>query len=177
MRKRGPGAPPSATKDITTSSSMDGRAVRRDSIRQPFPSPPGRNGTGAVHAGTPRSASVCSRSVYKQQQAFKRRKKEHNWRCHQSVPNIVAGSGPICMYKKCPGFKIKKDTVRAHQTKYRCEECSIDKGIEFWLCNTVKGVEGSKKIVNCHQKYHIEMCMETSTSAAESTVDSDLTEE
>jgi hypothetical protein len=31
MRKRGYGAPPSATKDITTSSSPDGRAIHKDS--------------------------------------------------------------------------------------------------------------------------------------------------
>jgi hypothetical protein len=33
MRKRGYGAPPSATKDNSTSSSPDGRAVRKDSGR------------------------------------------------------------------------------------------------------------------------------------------------
>jgi hypothetical protein len=77
MRKRGYGAPPSATKDISTSSSSDGRAVRKDSGRQPLNSPPAANGTGAVHTGTPRSltSDVCNRTVYKQQQAFKKWKR------------------------------------------------------------------------------------------------------
>jgi hypothetical protein len=34
MRKRGTGAPPNPTKDITTSSSVDGRKVRKDSKQQ-----------------------------------------------------------------------------------------------------------------------------------------------
>jgi hypothetical protein len=55
----------------------------------------------------------------------------------------------------------------------RREECSIDKGIDFWLCNTVK----KDKVVNCHQKYHSEMCVETTGGATESAVDSGLTEE
>jgi hypothetical protein len=70
MRKRGYGAPPSATKDISTSYSPDGRAVRKDSGRQPFNSPPAAHGTGAVHIGTSRSLTfdICSRTVvYKQQ--------------------------------------------------------------------------------------------------------------
>jgi hypothetical protein len=53
-RQRGTGAPPSTTKDITTSSSMDSRAVGKDSVRRPFESAPAAHGTGAVHAGTPR---------------------------------------------------------------------------------------------------------------------------
>jgi hypothetical protein len=72
MRKRGYGAPPSATKDISTSSSPDGRAVRKDSGWQPFISRPSAHGTGAVHTGTPRSltSDICSRTVCKQQKAF-----------------------------------------------------------------------------------------------------------
>jgi hypothetical protein len=79
MRKRGYGAPPSATKDISTSSSPDGRAVRKDSGRQPFNSPPSAQGTGAVHTGTPHSltSDICSRTVYKQQKACKKRKRRH----------------------------------------------------------------------------------------------------
>jgi hypothetical protein len=50
---------------------------------------------------------------------------------------------------------------------YRCEECSIDKGIDFWLCNTVK----KDIVVNYHQ------CVETPGGATESAVDSELTEE
>jgi hypothetical protein len=135
-----------------------------------------------VHSGTSRSCSsdTSSRGKLKQQVAFKRRKKQHTWRSHQSVPNLVTGSGPRCRYKKCPGLNIKKQSIRPLQTRYRCEECSIDKGIEFWLCNTVK----ADKVVNCHQKYHIEMRIkilgsynERAGSATESAVDSELTEE
>ena len=39
LRKRGYGVSLKATKDITTSSSVDGRKVRSDSVRQPFTSP------------------------------------------------------------------------------------------------------------------------------------------
>jgi hypothetical protein len=36
MRQRGYGAPPSATKDITTSSSSEGKQVRRDSVHHSY---------------------------------------------------------------------------------------------------------------------------------------------
>jgi hypothetical protein len=49
MRQRRYGAPPSATKDITTSSSGEGRSIQSDSNRQPFETQPGPHGTGALH--------------------------------------------------------------------------------------------------------------------------------
>jgi hypothetical protein len=65
-----------------------------------------------------------------------------------------------------------------HQIRYRCEECSIDKGTDFWLCDTIKVIGGKNKTVNCHMRYHADMCLETTTgSATESAVDSELTEE
>jgi hypothetical protein len=85
---------------------------------------------------------------------------------------LLTGSGPHCMYKKCSGLKIKKKIIRPHQTKYRCEECSIDKETDFGLCNTIKVIGGKNKTVNCHMRYHADMCLET-----ESAVDSELTEE
>jgi hypothetical protein len=120
MRKRGTGIPPNATKDTTTSSSVDGRTIRKDSKQQNFPSPPPARGTGGVHSGTPRSCSsdTSSRGKLKQQAAFKRRKKQHTWRSHQSVPNLVTGSGPRCRYKQCPGLNIKKQSIRPLQTRY-----------------------------------------------------------
>jgi hypothetical protein len=51
MRQRGYGASPSATKDITASSSTEGKQVCRDSVRQPFVPETLGNGTGAVHTG------------------------------------------------------------------------------------------------------------------------------
>jgi hypothetical protein len=59
MRKRGYGAPPSVTKDISTSSSPDGRAVRKDPGQQPFNSPPAAHGTGAVHTGRRGLSETC----------------------------------------------------------------------------------------------------------------------
>jgi hypothetical protein len=176
MRKRGTGAPPNPTKDITTSSSVDGRTIRKDSKQQKFPSPPSAHGTGGVHTGTARSSTSCTRTIYKQQNTFKRRKTQHRWMCHQSVPNVVTGSGPNCRYRKYPGLKTNV-SKRSYQTKYRCEECSINKGVEFWLCNTVKKVDGKQKKIECHLKYHAEMCFETTSSTTESSVASELTEE
>jgi hypothetical protein len=56
---------------------MDGRAVCKDSVRRPFESDPAAHGTGAVHGGTPCSSptTVCPRSIYKKQHAFKKRQK------------------------------------------------------------------------------------------------------
>ena len=59
MRHRGCPAPPSATKDITTSSSQEGRKVRTDSIRQPFV-PEHANGTGAVQISNPQPLDYSS---------------------------------------------------------------------------------------------------------------------
>jgi hypothetical protein len=76
IRQRGVGAPPSATKNLDSSCSGEGRGIRSDSTRPAFLSP-GAHCTGAVHGGTPRSSpsTVCPRALYKQQLAFKRRKK------------------------------------------------------------------------------------------------------
>jgi hypothetical protein len=53
-RKRKCNAPPSTTtKDISTSSSTEGRKVRTDSIQEPFASTTSAHGTGAVHAAVP----------------------------------------------------------------------------------------------------------------------------
>jgi hypothetical protein len=93
---------------------------------------------------------------------------------------VVTGSGPICIHKKCPGLKIIKKTRWPYQTKYRCEECSIDeKGVDFWLCNTVKTVDKKQKAIECHMRYHAEkeFIITDSTESTESSVVSDLTEE
>jgi hypothetical protein len=52
MRQRGYGAPPSATKDITTSSSGEGRTIQSDPDCQPFDTPPGPHGTRGIHTST-----------------------------------------------------------------------------------------------------------------------------
>ena len=50
MQLRKCGASPGATKDITTSSSQEGRKVRSDSVRQPYIQQHA-HGTGAVRLG------------------------------------------------------------------------------------------------------------------------------
>jgi hypothetical protein len=55
MRKRKCGPPPGASKDISTSSSTEGKKVRTDSIQQIFAST-----TGAVHAALPQPIDYTS---------------------------------------------------------------------------------------------------------------------
>jgi len=83
------GAPPSATKDITTSSSQEGRKVRSDSARQPY-IPKHAHGIGAVQAGFPQPIDYSSpHGQHYQQCAFSRRRLQQPWRVHQSVPMLV----------------------------------------------------------------------------------------
>jgi hypothetical protein len=146
--------PPSATKDITTTSfSTDGRKICTDLIKQPRPPPIGANGTEAIHTGTSQSSDVSSRAFFKQQITFGREKKQQPGRSHQSVAMIVKNN-PYCQYKKRPGLNIQKQTTQTYRTNYRCEECSIDKGTDVWLCNTVKSINGKQTKVQCHIRYH-----------------------
>ena len=183
MRQRKCGPPPSATKDITTSSSQEGRKVRTDSVRQSYIPDVGAHGTGAVHARVPQPIDYSSpRGRHYQQCAFSRRRLLHPWRVHQPVPMLVRGldnkgSGPRCQYKKCLGFEQDAVTRVSFKTIYRCEECSMNKNTDVWLCHTTKKLNGQQTIVSCHLKYHTEMCFETTDSATESAVDSELTEE
>jgi hypothetical protein len=89
---------------------------------------------------------------------------------------MIVKNESYCRYKKCPGLNIKKQTVRTYQTKYRCEECSIEKGIDVWLCNTVKNINKKPKKIECHMRYHAEIKF-TITSSTECSVISDLTDE
>jgi hypothetical protein len=106
-RERGVGAPPSATKNLYSTCSGEGRKVRIDSNRPAFTSPTAAHGRGAVHTGGARSSDASSRGAYKQQQAFKKRKRLQPGRVHQPIPCIVrgksntSGSGVRCMYSKC----------------------------------------------------------------------------
>jgi hypothetical protein len=70
MRQRGVGVPPSATKNLDSTCSGEGRKVQIGSNRPAFTSPTAAHGRGAVHTGSARSSDVRSRGVYKQQQAF-----------------------------------------------------------------------------------------------------------
>jgi hypothetical protein len=90
-----------------------------------------------------------------------------------------SGSGNHCRYKKCPGLKIKKQTIRAYRTIYQCEQCTIEKGTPFWLYHTTKKIDGTDTVVSCHLRYHAEREKKEIIVAAtpECTVISDLTEE
>jgi hypothetical protein len=164
---------------------MNGRAVRKDSGRQPFDSPPAANGTGAVHTGTPRSltSDVSSRGKLRKQHAFKKRQRLQPERVHQPMPCLVrgkgdvSGSGSYCRFKICPGLKMKKKITRPCKTVYQCEQCTVEKGYDFWFCHTTKKVNGKQTVVSCHLRYHSEMCFSTTGSATESSFASDLTEE
>jgi len=95
---------------------------------------------------------------------------------------IVSSSGRDCRYKKCPGFvNQNRKRPRSYATKYRCEECTQEKGIDMWLCNGVKEVDGIDTIIDCHAKYHVEKKLFiptiTTNSATGSSVVSDLTDE
>jgi hypothetical protein len=93
---------------------------------------------------------------------------------------IVNSSGRDCRYTKCPGFNKPRKRPRSYATIYRCEECTQEKGVDFWLCNTVKKADGVETILDCHAKYHVERKLfvtTTSTASSENSVISDLTEE
>jgi hypothetical protein len=58
MRLRGYGAPPSATKDVSTSSSCEGRSIRSDSNR-----PPARSRSNLFFLNTPRRCAIAKNSL------------------------------------------------------------------------------------------------------------------
>ena len=188
MRRRGYGPPPNATKDISSSTSSDGRTIRKDSKKQRFSSAPAAaHGTGAVHAGTHRSSSsdVGARAVYHQRAAFKKRKRLQPDRVHQPIPCIVrgtsgttgtTGSGVRCMYKKCRGLDIKSKRIVSYKTIYQCEECTAERGAPLWLCHTTKKINGVHTVVSCHLRYHAEKKFLV-RATTECSVTSDLTQE
>jgi hypothetical protein len=110
-----------------------------------------------VLASTPQTpiSSLTARGLHHQQAAFRSLKRRQPGRNHQSVPMVVKDSGKEYQYIKCPGFNTSKKRKRPYTTKYKCEQCSIDKGTDFWLCHTTKKVDGEEIVVNCHTKYHV----------------------
>ena len=184
MRKRGYGWTPNPTKDITTSSSVDGRKVRSDSSRQPFTSPTGSTvQTGSLH--TPVSG-ISARALSYRQVNFKRLKNFQPGRNHLSIPVVVDADkkkkNSYCKYKKCPGLKSgKAKRPRSYPSRYMCEQCTMERGDDFWLCHSVKKVDGIHVAVDCHIAYHVDMKSYTATappgSTTECSVVSDLTDE
>jgi hypothetical protein len=184
IRQYSYGAAPSATKDLTTTSSGDGRAIRSDAKNQPFTSPTATHGTGATHADTPRTpgSTLTPMDIYHKEIRFNRRKRDYVSRAHQPMPMLVrgtgekSGSGSVCVYKKCPGLNIKKKTTRAYTTIYQCEECTVEKKKPYWLCHTTKKINGKDVVVSCHLKYHAEKEFLKATSSSVCSLVSDLTE-
>jgi hypothetical protein len=181
IRLRGVGAPPQATKNLDSTASGDGRKVRTDSNRPPFTSP----GSSSVQSGSIQTpvSSISARALHYRQVAFNRLKNFQPWRNHISIPVIVDNSGMECKYKHCPGWRTgKAKRARAYTSKYICEQCTMEKGYDFWLCHTTKVVNGIKIVVDCHTDYHVENKLFSPTppptgSATECSVISDLTEE
>jgi hypothetical protein len=84
---------------------------------------------------------------------------------------IVSSSGRDCRYKNCPGWKKVRKRV------YRCEECTQEKGTDYWLCNTVKNIDGVETVLDFNAKYHVEnklFSVQHTGSASECIVISDL---
>ena len=180
MRQRSASAPPSATKNLDSSTSGDGRKIRSDSNRPPFSSPQVQN-TGSPE--TPGSA-ITARALHYRQVAYNRTRKYQPGRNHLSVPVVVANSGRDCVYENCPGWETgKAKRPRAYTSKYMCEQCTMEKGFDFWLCHTTKVVDGVKIVVDCHLAYHISKKLfaptppPAGTSTTECSVISDLTDE
>jgi hypothetical protein len=99
---------------------------------------------------------------------------------HISVPMIISGSGQTCCWDNFLGLKIKKKIKRAYQSSYQCEQCTNEKGYNFWLCHSTKKVDGIDIVVDCHTRYHVEkksFSVQHTGGATESAVDSELTEE
>jgi hypothetical protein len=109
---------------------------------------------GAVHTGNHQPTDYSSpRCRHYQQCAFSRRRLQQPWRVHQSaVPILVRGldgkgSGPWCQYKNYD----QKTVIRvAFKTVYRCEECSMNRNTDVWLCHTTKKTNGKQTVVSCH---------------------------
>jgi hypothetical protein len=94
-KERGVEVPPSAVKNIETSSSGYGRKIPTDLNRPLFSSP---GAAAAVQAGTPQTSvsSIKARALHYRQVAFNRLKNEQLGRNHLSVPVIVSNSGRDC---------------------------------------------------------------------------------
>jgi hypothetical protein len=107
-------------------------------------------------------------------------KNEQPGRNHLSVPVVVSNSGRDCLYEKCSGWNVIKKRPRAYTSKYKCEQCSMERGYDFWLCHTTKKVDGAQIVVDCHTLYHVEKKLfspKSTSTATECSAVSDLTDE
>ncbi|MGK3754794.1 MAG: hypothetical protein ACI8RD_007103 [Bacillariaceae sp.] len=174
MRQRGPGIPPSATKNLTSTTSSDGQSTRADAKNQPFTPIHGAHGPGGVHAGTPQTpaSTLTARGLYYQELAFNKQKRDYVSRVHQPMSMLVrgtgekSGNGARYNYKKCPGLNIKNKRIVSYKTIYQCEQCTVEKKQPIFLCHTAKKIDGKATVVSCHLKYHAEKEFLKSTSSS-----------
>lgn len=154
MRTRDPGqAPPAVVPDV---SSPVGRK-KRTGAKKVFRTPAVQ---GQNHSQTPMIAdNLWNRSLrYKQLKNLSFRIQSQPWRIHQSVATLCDNDGGDCQYRFCPGKRRKNKRKRAYPTRYRCEQCSVEKGTAVYLCNTSKlDEDGKRTAILCHIKYHTEM--------------------
>ena len=152
MRIRKSGSPPTAA--VT---SLQGRKIRTDSKKTFSTSPQGRN-----HPQTPRTSPRKRTTSYMQKKKFKSIVKDQPWRSHQSVATVCEKNGGYCQYRLCPGLSTpNKARKRPFTSVYRCYECSIKKGKNVFLCNSIK----KGKAILCHMKYHQTMESEVENSS------------
>ena len=158
MRKKGPGEAPQGVQNLA---SPCGRKVRSDKKGEFVCRTP----QGRTHAQTPSACSTLptthssSQQMRRRQAIFKAQLKDQPWRSHQSI-SMPVKQGRYCTYEYCPGStsqpgqQIKRQR-KGYRTKYRCEECSIVRGEDVWLCNNTKTISSGKYQQHlCHIKYH-----------------------
>ena len=190
MRKRGNGAPLSASTDMTTSN------------WQPLTSPHHRMPIGLNNIYICHGQCVlliyllfvCTSGLHRWHVIyFCIRKKQQLLRSRQSVPIAMAGTEKIWEYKKCPYKKVRCEWKDSEVTQWSINvENSVEKKWHIWLCHTTKDIDRVQTVVSCHfylievssfQEYKIWNCQgiksETTGSAIAtecSVSTSDLTE-
>ena len=128
-----------------------------------MPSPQGMNVTGAPCVVGP----LWQRSTeHRQTKNMASQIKQNDWKKHQSVAAICKCDGRQCQHQFCPG-KLQKWSnggKKAHQTEYRCVQCTVEQGQPVFLCNNTKVIDGEQMVVLCHMKCHAQKSKETSTN-------------
>ena len=110
--------------------------------------------------GTPQTpvSAIGARALRYWQHNFKRQKQLQPGRNHLSLPVVVEDKKlSYCKYKKCPGLDSAAKRLRAYPSKYICEQCTMEKGSDFWLGHSIKKVGGIHLVVDCHTAYHVDI--------------------
>ena len=110
--------------------------------------------------GTPQTpvSVISARALHYHQVAFKQLENYQPGRNHIVIPVVVEDKKlSYCKYKKCPGLDSAAKRLRAYPSKYICEQCTMEKGSDFWLCHSIKKVGGIHLVVDCHTAYHVDI--------------------